>query len=276
MLSATNSPFIDESLPLDNAGEPSSSEQPEPTELPDCERLALLVEMASSLAHELNQPLTAIRAYIDCCRHYANPPYTDKLMGVVEKIAVQARQASEIISRVRGTMRRQQPSREQVEANALVRQTLKLSGNLIHKHRASVELCQSPSLPLVETDPVQIRQVLQNLIVNSLEAVAPNSRHPAYIRISTSATPSRDVLIEVCDNGRGFSEADATRMFEPFFTTKPRGVGLGLSISQSIVRAHGGRLWATCNSQGGATFHVELPGVKESQPCNYTNPLPNQ
>lgn len=243
---------------------------PEQEELAKSDRLTLVGEMISSLAHELNQPLTAICAYIDCCRRYANSPDSDKLMGIVDKIEVQARQACEVIARVRGSLQRKRPPRDLADVNDLIRRTVDLTAPLVCNHGVSIQLKLAKSLPLVEADPIQIQQVLQNLIVNGVESANDDRRWSIKLRITSVPTASGDVLVHVGDNGRGFSAEDADRLFEPFFTTKQQGIGLGLPISQSIVRAHGGRLWATRNPEGGATFHIELPGLTGSKQCSYT------
>jgi two-component system, LuxR family, sensor kinase FixL len=227
------------------------------SELIHVSRLSEMSQMGSTLAHELNQPLTAITNYVETGRRWIELQNPAKAVENLEKAAGQASRAGEIIQGLRQftekgrTERRPEPINQVVEeASALA-----LIGATQLGVRTEFEL--APGTPLATIDKVQIQQVLVNLIRNSIEAMAEAERRVLTIRIAL--TNAALVEISVADTGPGIPEDIMAKLFRPFMTTKPKGMGIGLSISRSIVQAHGGELRAERNADGGATFRVTLP-----------------
>jgi two-component system, LuxR family, sensor kinase FixL len=227
------------------------------SELIHVSRLSEMSQMGSTLAHELNQPLTAITNYVETGRRWIELQNPAKAVENLEKAAGQASRAGEIIQGLRQftekgrTERRPEPINQVVEeASALALIGAKQLGI-----RTEFEL--APGTPLATIDKVQIQQVLVNLIRNSIEAMAEAERRVLTIRIAL--TNAALVEISVADTGPGIPEDIMAKLFRPFMTTKPKGMGIGLSISRSIVQAHGGELRAERNADGGATFRVTLP-----------------
>jgi len=233
--------------------------QKQAAQLAHASRLMMLGEMAAGLAHELNQPLGAICAYGDACKHLLKPAKLPKLVGLIGKIVDQAMRATRIVQRIRNFTRQQSPQHELLDLNEIIRGTIDLAETQVKRYGAmlSLELCEQ-RLP-VQADEIQIQQVLLNLILNSLQAMAdmPAAKRQLVIRSTWGSEGVAEVA--VCDYGMGLEASDVERIFEPFVTTKREGLGLGLSISRSILQAHGGRLWATVNPEGGTTFFLTLP-----------------
>ncbi|HKA29150.1 MAG TPA: ATP-binding protein, partial [Candidatus Binatia bacterium] len=235
-------------------------------ELARAARLSTLGGMAAGLAHEINQPLAAIVSYARGCARRLRSGDTSPaaLLDVIESIGAQGLRAAAVLRRIRDFVRHREMSRERVDLGTLVRDALHFAEVEARELGIAlrVELSRSPLE--VEVDPVQIEQVVLNLVRNGFEASATRSHteddhgERREVLIRTSRTPA-GVQIAVSDTGPGMSPEVAARLFEPFFTTKRDGLGLGLSISRSIVEAHDGRLWATTDSLRGTTFHVELP-----------------
>jgi two-component system sensor kinase FixL len=228
-------------------------------------RMATMGEMAAGVAHELNQPLTAITTYARACEHYANMPEPDlvELREAVREIGAEGMRAGRIITRLRQLVRNDEPV-EQVptDLNGLI-EDLKVLLNAdarVHDTRLSVVL--TPNLPRVDANPVQLQQLVLNLARNAFEALADNPAGERELEISTSKNAAGEVEIRVADNGPGISPAIADRLFDPFSTTKKNGTGLGLAISRTIAHAHGGNIAFRPVLPHGARFDVQLP-VKE-------------
>lgn len=227
-------------------------------------RLVTMGEMASGLAHELNQPLAAIVNYARGAirRIDSQPPASAELLhGAFERIAQQASRAGEIIKRLRGFARKSEFMRRPLNINTVVSDMLRFCQTEARRHNVQL-LSELPgSLPDVLGDRVQIEQVLLNLLRNAMEASAtePGSgRRPVVV--GSSMLNEEFVVVQVADRGHGLP-SDDEQLFEQFYTTKPKGLGLGLSISRSIMEAHGGELWAENNPGGGAIFKFTLPTV---------------
>lgn len=229
-------------------------------------RVSLLGEMTSGLAHELNQPLTAIISYAEAAseRLQGAQPATAEVRRLLGKLIAQAERASEVMQRVRafarqGPGRAREVCRSPVALVAEIRDLIDIEMNRGH---ATLRLELSEDLPAVRVDAIQIQQVLLNLIRNAVEAMRDNAPDaPRELVISAWAGPSGDLLFAVCDTGPGMNEAVRARVFTPFYTTKPEGMGLGLPISQSIIEAHGGRLWAGDEATGNC-FCFQLPAAR--------------
>ena len=224
-------------------------------------RLSLAGEMAAGLAHELNQPLAAIVTYSEACIRllHSGGASTDKLIGTLEQVVAQGQRASEIIRRLRSFTRKTALQRLPVNVNALIREAVDFIGAEARQREVSLQLELTDGLPPVEVDPIQIQQVLVNLMRNSLEAMSTIEPSQRTLTIRTTLAASDAITVAVCDTGPGLAAEVRNQLFHPFLTTKPQGMGLGLSISKSIIEAHGGQLWATSDPGHGALFHFTLP-----------------
>ncbi|WP_290648198.1 ATP-binding protein [Aquisalimonas sp.] len=224
-------------------------------------RLNLATEMASGLAHELNQPLAAIINYSDAClvslRSGKIDP--DVLIKTLEEVTSLGLRAGEIIHHLRKLVRKEEIHHCAVAINALIEEVVRLGEIEARQHRVQVQLNLAPALPTVYVANIQIQQVVLNLMRNSIEAMSDTMGGARELTIQTVAAEDNAVEVMVSDTGPGLSADALDRVFYPYFTTKSSGMGLGLSISKSIIEAHGGRLWATTNPDQGATFHFTLP-----------------
>lgn len=224
-------------------------------------RLATMGEMASGISHELNQPLSAITTYAQAGRRLldGDPAHLDAVREALEQIASQALRAGEIIRRLRSLVRSRESQREPVRINALIEElgTLTRADARLNDVRITLDL--APDLPLVDVDPIQIQQVLLNLVRNAVQAVECREHGQREIVIHTAMNGSDELLVQVCDNGAGVSEEFLPRLFLQFATTKSDGTGLGLAISRSIIEAHRGKIEYQPNVPAGACFVIRLP-----------------
>lgn len=230
------------------------------SELIHVSRLSAMGEMASTLAHELNQPLAAISNYMKGSRRLladSRDPNTARIETALDRAADQALRAGQIIRRLRDFVTRRE-SEKRVESLAkLVEEASALGLSGAREQNVMLRFGLNPDCDRILVDRVQIQQVLVNLFRNALEAMAESSRRDLLV----SSVKSDDDMIElsVTDTGHGLTEATMANLFQTFFTTKDTGMGVGLSVSRSIVEAHGGELWAETNEFGGATFRLTLP-----------------
>jgi PAS domain S-box-containing protein len=228
-------------------------------------RLSTVGEMASGLAHELNQPLSAIMSYANASLQSIRSGSStgEQLTRSIEGVALQSKRAGEIIRRIRDFVRKREPECETVDLNHLIAEAVDFVGDDIRKNEIALELNLAPQIPAVKVDSIQIEQVLLNLVRNALEAMADSDQR--NLTVSTLFGNEGLVEVTVCDSGQGLDDESANQVFDPFFTTKEDGLGIGLSISRSIIEAHGGSLWAESNAQGGSTFKFTVPtGRQES------------
>jgi two-component system sensor kinase FixL len=229
-------------------------------ELVHVARLSAMGEMASALAHELNQPLTAIINYAQAARRTlgsAGEVQQSALTSLLDKTSQQASRAGQIIHRLRQFIAKGETERALEDINAVVEEASALALIGTAGRRVNVRRTFTADLPPVLIDKVQIHQVITNLLRNSIDALAEVERRE--IRLTTGRAGADALEVTVADNGPGLDPEVARRLFQPFVTTKPGGLGIGLSICRSIVDAHGGRLWASAGPHGGTTFHVQLP-----------------
>lgn len=225
-------------------------------------RLSLMGEMASSLAHEINQPLAAILSYARGCeRRLARGEDVDGVREAIGRIAIQAERAGDIVRRMREFVRKNPARQEPLEPAAVFRDALALFEPSAAAHELRVDADVPESLPPVVADRLQIEEVTLNLLQNALEAV--DGQPEKSIRFVV-AQEGAAIVATVSDNGPGLAPAARDRLFEAFYTTKPGGLGLGLSLSRSIVEAHGGRLSVDENTQCGTTFRFYLPIAPKS------------
>jgi two-component system, LuxR family, sensor kinase FixL len=231
-------------------------------ELAHVARVSTMGQLASSLAHELNQPLGAILRNAEAAELFLQDPSPDldEVRAILADIRKDDHRAGEVIERMRGLLKRRAVERRRLDVGLLAGEVLTLVRPDANARRVALALEANPPLPSVEGDRVQLQQVLLNLVLNSLDAVKDNSAPERRVRVR--ARPAGDTVeVSVTDNGHGIPADRLGRVFEPFFTTKPNGLGMGLAISRSIVEAHGGRLWAENNPAGGATFTFGLPAA---------------
>ncbi|MGB7549423.1 MAG: ATP-binding protein [Terracidiphilus sp.] len=222
-------------------------------------RTMSMAEMAASIAHELNQPLTAVMTHAYACREWlrSEPANLEKASATAEKIVQESTRASSVVSRVRALFRKEAQLREPADINMLIRELTRLLRDEAIRRDVSIRLLLANDLPRLEMDPVQIQQVLLNLAMNAMDAMA-QVRGPRELTIRSEQRGPAEILVAVEDHGPGIAPEIAARIFEPFFSTKPQGTGMGLAICRSIVEAHDGRLWAANSKRGGATFQFTV------------------
>jgi signal transduction histidine kinase len=214
-------------------------------ELAHVARVTSMGELATSIAHEVNQPLTAIATCAAFCRRAlaSDAPNLENVREAIEQIAGDATRAGAVLSRIRKLLIKEAPDRVELDINQVIQEVASLMRNELTRSHVSLQTDLGSDLPCVLGDRVQLQQVLINLILNSIDAMRIIEDRPRRLLIRSAKDPD-GVLIQVQDSGRGLDPAQADRIFTPFFTTKPEGIGMGLSISRSIVESHGGRLWA--------------------------------
>jgi C4-dicarboxylate-specific signal transduction histidine kinase len=224
-------------------------------------RVALLGQLSGALAHELNQPLTAILSNAQAAQHFLAADKIDpaELREILEDIVAEDKRAGEVIRRLRALFKKGETQFQLLDANDLVREALDLAHGDMVTRNIEISTDLSPRLPAVTADRVQMQQVLLNLLLNASEAMSDNPPGERSLTVSTQPLSGGGVQLSVADRGPGIPEDRLPRLFEPFFTTKPQGLGLGLSISRTIVTAHGGRVWCANNPYRGTTFHIALP-----------------
>jgi len=232
-------------------------------ELAHLSRVAMLGELSGSLAHELNQPLTAILSNAQAAQRFLaqSPPRIDKLAEILADIVKSDHRAGAVIQRLRAMLRKEEAQRQPLDVNDMVEESLHLMRSDLMNRRVVVSTDFDETLPTVSGDRNQLQQVMLNFVINGCDAMDGQEVDRGLL-VRTRATAQGNVEISVADRGAGIPPADLERVFEPFVTTKLHGLGLGLAICRSIVEAHGGRLWATNNADRGATLHCELPAKR--------------
>jgi C4-dicarboxylate-specific signal transduction histidine kinase len=220
--------------------------------------------MAGRLAHELNQPLTAITNYAQGCANRLKNGRIEQteLHSVLELIRNAALRAGEIVDRLRSFVRRKGPNQTTVSIPALLERVMDLIEAELRHSGVRVELDLPKHLPPVLADDLQLEQVFLNLIRNALESMADTPSAERALRIVGKLNDGHEIEVRICDSGVGIEPAVSERMFEPFYSTKPQGLGMGLPISRSIVDWHGGRLSAETSSDRGSCFRVNLPAFQ--------------
>ncbi len=232
-------------------------------ELIHVSRLTELGQMVSALAHEVNQPLTAIGSYVRASRRLLLVGATEKCDEALQKASDQVTRASQVIQRLRQFVKKADAQREAEDVRQTVEEAAALALLGPERHGVYLAADYAPDLPPVLIDKVQIQQVLLNLIRNAVEAMRDSRRRK--LTIKTMLSVDGLVEISVADSGPGLPEQVREKLFQPFITTKPSGMGVGLSICHGIIEAHGGRLWLTESPEGGADFHFTLPVLAERE-----------
>jgi two-component system, LuxR family, sensor kinase FixL len=234
-------------------------------ELAHVARVSTMGELAASVAHELNQPLGAILANAEAADLFLNqdPPALDELREILVDIRKDDERASEVILRMRNLLRKHELERLPLKLNSVVEDVLQVVSGDAALRKMAISADLAPALPKILGDRVHLQQVLINLILNGMDAMAGEPRERRRLSVRTRHIADGAVELAVIDSGPGIAPDKLPRVFEPFYTTKPNGMGMGLSISRTIIEAHRGRIWAENNASGGATFHVTLPGAAE-------------
>jgi C4-dicarboxylate-specific signal transduction histidine kinase len=230
-------------------------------ELAHITRVMTLGELMASIAHEVNQPLAAVVTNAQACLRWLalETPRLDEARAAVERIVRDSNRASEVIQRIRALVKKTEPQMVALDINDVIREAISLEQREMLSQRVSLRTELASALPPVPGDRVQLQQVVINLVMNAVEAMAPVTDRPRDMLIRSQQDDANEVLVAVRDSGMGIDSENAEHLFNAFFTTKPSGMGMGLSISRSIIAAHGGRLWASPNADHGATFQFTLP-----------------
>jgi PAS domain S-box-containing protein len=237
-------------------------------ELAHVARVMTLGELTASIAHEVNQPLAAIVTNGEVCLQWLDrdvPDLAEVREGIGDMIS-NGRRASEIVRRLRALAKKTGTQKVAVNLNDAISEVIPLVQQEAVSHRVSLRLELAPTLPAVLGDRVQLQQVILNLIVNGMEAMAPVTDRPRELVVRSQLDAGGLVLVAIEDAGIGIDPENAKQLFNAFFTTKPSGMGMGLSICRSIVESHGGRLWASRNAGPGATFQFALQSHQEVRP----------
>jgi signal transduction histidine kinase len=229
-------------------------------------RVSSMGELTASLAHELNQPLSAIASNAAAGRRFLaqGSPEPKMFEELLADVAADARRASDIIHGIHDFVRKREGTRHLINLNEIIREVLRLLHSDLLGRATSLETQLDPNLPSVDADPVQLQQVLLNLLMNSLEAMQSRPADKRRVVISTTCEANSTVAVSVRDYGSGLPEEDMDKVFTHFYSTKPNGMGMGLTIVRSIIEAHGGKLWAE-NVDEGARFLFALPVTRKSE-----------
>jgi PAS domain S-box-containing protein len=232
-------------------------------ELARVTRVTTLGELAASIAHEINQPLAAIVADANASLNWLAPPDpdVDRVRDSLDAIIKDGHRAGEVIQRIRQLTTKGETRKETVDVNGVIRDVIPLLRSELQRHRVAAQVDPAELLPPVLADRVQLQQVIINLVMNAVEAMASIDDRPRQLVIQSRGADD-EVIVTVRDAGVGIDPGAVDQLFSPFFTTKHGGMGMGLSISRSIIEAHGGRFWATPNADHGASFHFTLPALR--------------
>jgi len=233
-------------------------------ELAHVTRVTTLGELAASIAHEVNQPLAAIVADANASLNWlaGATPELEMVRDALDAIVKDGLRAADVIQRIRQLATKTDPRRATVDINDVIRDVAALVRTEVLRHQVSLRVELAPAMPLVLADRVQLQQVIINFVMNGIEAMASVEDRPRELVVRSGPHDGDDVLVAVQDAGVGIDPKNVDQLFSAFFTTKPGGMGMGLSISRSIIEGHGGRLWATPNPNHGVTFHFALPGIR--------------
>jgi len=230
-------------------------------ELAHAARLSTIGELTSGIAHEVNQPLTAMVNFAEASLRMLRSGNADrqKLEDALGQIATQGQRAGRIIRHMRRLARKGESERVEADVSQLVRDVLGLVSRELRASHIALHVILDEGLPRVKCDRIQIEQVVLNLVRNAMDTLEASASPPRELTIRCRADGSAGIELSVEDTGEGFTADSVERVFETFFTTKADGLGMGLSISRGIIEDHGGRLWAKPRPGGGAVFHVTLP-----------------
>ncbi|MCM3873908.1 MAG: PAS domain S-box protein, partial [Pyrinomonadaceae bacterium] len=224
-------------------------------------RVTTIGELVASIAHEVNQPLGAIVTNGSACLRLLDreTPDLDRSREVIGRMINDGLRASEVIKRIRDLLHKSPPEKAPLNINETVREVIALVSNDVLRSEVELRTELAADLPRVAGDRIQLQQVILNLILNARDAMSDVLTHPRELLITSRKNERGGVIVTVQDSGKGLDANDVERIFDPFFTTKAEGMGLGLSISRTIIEDHGGRMWATPNEPHGAVVQFTLP-----------------
>jgi signal transduction histidine kinase len=231
------------------------------SELAHVSRVSTLGNLSASIAHELNQPLSGVIMNASTClrRLAADPPNVEGAVEIVRRVIRDANRASEVINRLRALFGKKEKATELVDLNEAVRELIALSLTDFHANSVTLQSEYVDDLPLVTGDRVQLQQVMLNLLRNATDAMTDVNDRPRHLLIKTELEGEGRVRLTVKDSGIGFGQDGVDQLFNAFYTTKSHGMGMGLSVSRSIIESHNGRLWAVPNDGPGVTFSFSIP-----------------
>ena len=235
------------------------------TELARVARVTTLGELTAAIAHEVNQPLTGLISSGNACLRWlaGDPPNLEAARRSVQRMIDDGNRAADVIRRIRDMVRKSPPRKDAFNINDTIMEVLALIRTELSRNDISPRAELANDLPVVWGDRIQLQQVILNLVMNAIEAMSEVSPTQRKLLIASVKDGSNGVLVRIEDSGIGLDGESLDRLFEAFFTTKARGMGMGLAVSQTILQAHGGRLWATPNASHGATFQFTLPANNE-------------
>jgi C4-dicarboxylate-specific signal transduction histidine kinase len=221
--------------------------------------LTMMGELAASIAHEVNQPLAAVVTNGNACLRWLDrdPPDFNEAKEAVRRIVRDGLRGADVIARIRALIRKEPQATTSLDINDVIREIVVLAQSHLRGVKLHLELADK--LAHVQVDRIQLQQVILNLITNAVDAMKSAADRPKVLRVQTRMKSPRIISVSVEDSGVGLNPETTESIFEPFYTTKPSGLGMGLSISRSIVEAHGGRLWAEAGKEFGAVFQFTLP-----------------
>jgi len=235
------------------------------TELAHLSRVTMLGELSGSLAHELNQPLTAILSNAQAAQRFLAHDDVDlnEVRDILNDIVNQDKRAGEVIHRLRLLLKKSTVEHQLLDLNDVVSEVLKLVRNDLLNQKVTGQMELAPELPAIVGDRVQLQQVVLNLVMNGCDAIATGPTGDRKLIIRTGLNNGEGICVSVADQGVGLAPDNLEKVFEPFYSTKPHGMGLGLSVCRTIITAHGGKLWAANNADRGATFYFTIPAQPE-------------
>ena len=222
-------------------------------------------ELAASIAHEVNQPLSGVVSNGSACLRWLAgvTPNLEEAREAARRIVRDGKRAGEVIARIRGLTKKTAAARERLDLNKIILEVLALVGDEAKRNSVTIRTRFADDLTSIVGDRVQLQQVVLNLVMNAIESMSSVDERPRELVITTRNTDSERVQATVEDSGIGLRPETVGQIFDPFYTTKPRGMGMGLSISRSIIETNGGRLWATEKEGPGTVFHFTVPKYHE-------------
>jgi C4-dicarboxylate-specific signal transduction histidine kinase len=230
-------------------------------EVAHANRVATMGQLTASIAHEVNQPITAAVTNAQAALRWlaARPPDLGEARQALDSIVRDANRAGDVIGRIRDIVKKAPSRKDLVDLNEAIREVIEVTRGEAAKNGVSVQTALGEGLPPIEGDRVQLQQVVLNLVVNAVQAMSAVPEGPRELVITTARAEPTGVLVAVKDSGPGLGPASLERLFAPFYTTKPNGLGMGLSICRSIIEAHKGMIWAEPNVPQGTMFRFTLP-----------------
>jgi signal transduction histidine kinase len=230
-------------------------------ELAHLSRMLSIAQLTASIVHEVGQPLTGVVTNGQACLEWlaTDPPNLEKARRTTENIVRDGTRAGAVLSRIRALFKKEAPAKEWLSINEVVEEIAGFLREEAGRRGVRIRMELGPNLPKVNADRVQLQQVMLNLVVNAMDALSGVAATDREVIVSSRAGDANHVTVMVEDSGEGLGSEDASRIFEPFFTTKASGIGMGLSISRSIIESHSGRIWAAPGKSRGAIVQFSIP-----------------